>query len=78
MYDNVAPHAWSPPNFPHSDKEAKVAEAQKAVDHYRIASALRWKECLPSKHEARFHAFYLFLWLFNLFNNLGSLLFAQS
>ena len=24
MYDNVAPHAWSPPNFPHSDKEAKA------------------------------------------------------
>ena len=24
MYENVAPHAWSPPNFPHSDKEAKV------------------------------------------------------
>ena len=33
---------------------------------------------LPSKHEARFQTFYLFLWLFNLFNNLGSLLFAQS
>jgi hypothetical protein len=24
MYENVARHAWSPPNFPHSDKEAKV------------------------------------------------------
>ena len=24
MYDNVAPHAWSPPNFPHSEQEAKA------------------------------------------------------
>jgi hypothetical protein len=23
MYGNVAPHAWSPPNFPHSDEETK-------------------------------------------------------
>jgi len=39
--------------------------------------ALRSQICerLPSKHEARFQTFYLFLWLFN---NLGSLLFAQS
>jgi len=49
-----------------------------AADHYRIVTALRRKECLPSKHDARFHTFYLFLWLFNLFNNLGILLFAQS
>jgi hypothetical protein len=24
MYGNVAPHAWSPPNFPHSEITAKV------------------------------------------------------
>jgi hypothetical protein len=24
MYENVAPHAWSPPNFPHSEEETKV------------------------------------------------------
>jgi hypothetical protein len=24
MYDNVAPHAWSPPDFPHSEDKAKV------------------------------------------------------
>jgi hypothetical protein len=35
-------------------------------------------ERLPSKHEARFQTFYLFLWLFNLFNNLGNLLFAPQ
>ena len=35
-------------------------------------------ERLPSKHRARFRTFYLFLWGLNLFNNLGSLLFAQS
>jgi hypothetical protein len=23
MYGNVAPHAWSPPNFPHSEEKAK-------------------------------------------------------
>ncbi len=23
MYRNVAPHAWSPLNFPHSEEEAK-------------------------------------------------------
>jgi hypothetical protein len=23
MYDNVAPHAWSPHDFPHSEEEAK-------------------------------------------------------
>jgi hypothetical protein len=22
MYDKFAPHAWSPPNFPHSEEEA--------------------------------------------------------
>lgn len=27
MYENVAPHAWSPPNFPHTEKEAKVMYA---------------------------------------------------
>jgi hypothetical protein len=27
MYDNVAPHAWSPPNFPRTDEEAKVRYA---------------------------------------------------
>jgi hypothetical protein len=27
MYENVARHAWSPPNFPHTDKEAKVRYA---------------------------------------------------
>ena len=24
MCGNVAPHAWSPPNFPHSEEETKV------------------------------------------------------
>jgi hypothetical protein len=24
MYGNVAPHAWSPPNFPHSETTAKL------------------------------------------------------
>jgi hypothetical protein len=24
VYENVAPHAWSPPNFPHSERQAKV------------------------------------------------------
>ena len=24
MYENVAAHAWSPPNFPHSEITAKV------------------------------------------------------
>ena len=27
MYDNVARHAWSPPNFPHTHKEAKARYA---------------------------------------------------
>ena len=27
MYENVAAHAWSPPNFPHTDKEAKARYA---------------------------------------------------
>ena len=27
MYQNVAPHAWSPPTFPHSDNEPKVRYA---------------------------------------------------
>ena len=35
-------------------------------------------EHLPSKRHARFQTSHLFLWVFNLFNNLGSLLFAQS
>ena len=39
--------------------------------HYRIATALRRRDRLPSKHGARIHAFYLFLWLSNLFNTLG-------
>ena len=29
MCENVAPHAWSPPTFPHSDKEAKVRHASR-------------------------------------------------
>jgi len=24
MYANVAPHAWSPPTFPHTDNEAEA------------------------------------------------------
>jgi len=24
VYKNAAPHAWSPPNFPHSEDKAKV------------------------------------------------------
>jgi hypothetical protein len=24
MYDNVAPHAWSPPTFPHIETQAKA------------------------------------------------------
>jgi hypothetical protein len=24
MYGNVAPHAWGPPNFPHSETTAKL------------------------------------------------------
>jgi hypothetical protein len=35
-------------------------------------------ERLPSKRDSRFQTFYLFCSRFNLFNNLGSLLFAQS
>jgi hypothetical protein len=90
MWDNVAPHAWSPPTFPHTETEAKVMYApwQGTLNEMatrfqpklrnRIASRVWRKERLPSKHEARFHPFYLFLWLFNPFNNLGSLLSAQS
>jgi hypothetical protein len=33
MYDNVAWHAWSPPNFPHTDKEAKASYATEALIH---------------------------------------------
>jgi hypothetical protein len=31
IYDNVAWHAWSPPNFPHTDKEAKASYATEAL-----------------------------------------------
>src|SRR6267142_863734 len=27
MYANVAPHVWSPPNFPHSEITAKVLQS---------------------------------------------------
>jgi len=30
MYGNVAPHAWSPPNFPHSDTTAKLLRSLSA------------------------------------------------
>jgi hypothetical protein len=36
MYGNVAPHAWSPPNFPHSDKEAKA-------NYVSRNGTLRWR-----------------------------------
>lgn len=27
VYENVAPHAWTPPNFPHSEEETKALSA---------------------------------------------------
>jgi len=48
MYENVAPHAWSPHDFPHSEEEAKAVGASKCslefsrscVEKYRIHLAL--------------------------------------
>src|SRR5208282_2866610 len=45
MYDNVATHAWSPPNFPHSEEEAKATTASKC-------SVGSWRNCVR-KHRTR-------------------------
>jgi hypothetical protein len=40
MYDNVARHAWSPPNFPHTDKKAKARYASRnGSKHIQKAAA---------------------------------------
>ncbi len=36
MYGNVALHAWSPPNFPHSEKQAKVTRASSAASNFGV------------------------------------------
>ncbi len=35
MYENVAAHAWSPPNFPHSEITAKVRHPFLLLDKHQ-------------------------------------------
>jgi hypothetical protein len=38
VYENVAPHAWSPPNFPHGESQPKARPSVSkdiALQHYR-------------------------------------------
>ena len=62
LYEKVPPHAWSPPNFPHTEKEAKARKALQngAQNRQRVGSAtvircflsfapsLRW--CVLRRH----------------------------
>jgi len=43
MYRNVAPHAWSPPNFPLSEQQAKYTPSSPAMQnpcHHRMRSGV--------------------------------------
>ena len=49
MCDNVAPHAWSPPNFPHTEKEAKVMYApwQGSLNGHASFTEAQKPNCVP-------------------------------
>ena len=49
MYENVAPHAWSRPNFPHTHREVKARYAPRnGTPNFGLKHEHREHVCLPS------------------------------
>src|SRR5690242_12484446 len=54
MYGNVAAHAWSPPNFPHSETTAKLLRSVPALSpRHKFMRVIRVGDGLENCHLVR-------------------------